>query len=221
MNIEKALKSTYLFKEVGSHSVNKIIDEGKIEFFKKKQILFQEGATGRIIFLLLSGTIKVSKSSVDGQEIIIRLVKPGELFAEAILFKDDIYPGTALAVEDSQVFLMYRETIRSLLGNPEFRDEFIKNLMQKVYYLSNRILYLTAYDIEERFCRFILERYGKHNTYEIEISKKDIAAAIGCTPETFSRVIKALSQKKILTWEGKVLGIFWNSWIETGKDILS
>ena len=73
---------------------------------------------------------------------------------------------------------------------------------------------LPIYDVEERFFRFLNEHYGRKNSYTISISKKDLAAAIGTIPETFSRLIQRLTRRGILRWEGNSLeipGDFWEN----------
>ena len=122
--------------------------------------------------------------------------------------------ATRLIREGNEVVLfeISKKSIDDLLENKDFRNEFIGFLMKKQRYLAERILYLSAMDVEERFFRFLLENYGEKNTYTITLSKKDIASAIGTIPETMSRLIKRLSMKGIITWDENILQIrdgFW------------
>ena len=161
-------------------------------------MLFLEGAQGRAFYLLEDGVIRLSKSAVYGQEITVRLVQPGQTFGEVILFENPAYPVNAVAVVPSKVFAIPRTIFLAILDDREFRNEFIANLMRKQRYLTERILYLTSYDVEQRFFRFLLERYGKKTIYTIDLPKKDISAAIGTIPETFSRLIQRLKQQGLL-----------------------
>jgi CRP-like cAMP-binding protein len=72
-------------------------------------------------------------------------------------------------------------------------------LMKKQRYLAGSIHYLTSYDVEERFVRFLEEQYGKKQEYRILIPKKDIAQAIGATSETFSRLLKRMQKEGTIT----------------------
>jgi CRP-like cAMP-binding protein len=109
---------------------------------------------------------------------------------------------------------MNKKSFNSFLENAEFRAEFISVLMKKQRYLAGRILYLTAYDVEERFFRFLAEHYGKNKAYDIAISKKDLASAIGTIPETFSRLIQRLTGRGMIRWDGNRLELaegFWST----------
>ena len=68
---------------------------------------------------------------------------------------------------------------------------------------ADRILYLTGHDVEERFFLFLQEQFGRLESYRIPLSKKDIAAAIGTIPETFSRLLLRLRNEKKIHWEGE------------------
>ena len=170
--------------------------------FKKREMLFLEGEPGDSVFLLATGSIQLFKSTPEGKEVVIKLVKPGEIFAEVILFERERYPVSAIAVADSQVCLFPKKPFYALLDQDSFRNDFIRMLMQKQRYLVDQILNLSAADVEQRFWQFLKNHYGEKEEYSISLTKKDVAAAIGITPETLSRLILRLKIEEKLTWEG-------------------
>jgi len=214
MNIKKLLDESELFSGLSQTAAKKIASMGSLHKIPQNKIIFLEGEKGSSFFILAQGSIRLYKSTPDGREITVKLAAPGEIFAEVILFEIDHYPVSATAVTDSMLFSINRESFNALLDNAEFRNEFISVIMKKQRYLAGRILYLTAYDVEERFFRFLIEHYGRKNTYVITISKKDLASAIGTIPETFSRLIRRLTRRGMLRWEGNRLeipGDFWET----------
>lgn len=174
---------------------------------KKREILFHEGDKGKAIFLCARGSIQLHKTSPDGQEVVIKVVQPGELFAEAILFERDRYPVSAVALEESLVYMLPTAQFDCLLQNLDFRRDFMANLMGKLRYLAEQVQYLTAFDAEARLLSFLKEQSGGRQTFRLNLSKKDVAAAIGATPETLSRLILRLKNEGKLVWEGKTLTI--------------
>jgi CRP-like cAMP-binding protein len=78
-------------------------------------------------------------------------------------------------------------------------------LMRKQRYLAERIVQQQAHDVESRLLWFLKEQFGTQKTVTLSISKKDIAGAIGTTPETLSRLILKLKKRKLLTWTGRTL----------------
>jgi CRP/FNR family transcriptional regulator, dissimilatory nitrate respiration regulator len=165
----------------------------------KREMLFHEGDAGQAMFICAGGNIRVFKSGEDGKESVIKVIGPGEIFAEVILFEQDAYPASAMALKKSLVYVIQKRTFSKLLHDERFRNDFIGMLMKKQRYLTNKIHDLVSLDVEERFIRFLEDQYGRKQEYRILIPKKDIASAIGTTSETFSRILARLAKKGFLT----------------------
>jgi CRP-like cAMP-binding protein len=178
----------------------------------KQNVLFREGEPGEAMYLLARGRISIHKLSQDGHETVIKVIKPGEVFAEVILFEKKMYPVTAVALTSVLVFKIMRRDLLDLLRQEDFRNDFIAMLLRKQRYLADKIQQLTSQDVEQRLRAFLLEQYGEKNQIQAEINKKQLAAAIGATPETLSRLLQDLKQRKCLIWKQGTITIapvFW------------
>ena len=202
MNIKIAIQNSSFLKGFSEESCEAIADIGKIRELKKKEILFLEGDSGNCFFLCLKGNIQLSKSTGEGKEIVINVIKEGVFFAEVILFENNIYPVTASAITNSTVLMLKKDDFYNLLDKKSFRNEFLKMLFKKQQYLAERIKYLTIHDVEDRLFHFFGQHYGDKTEIDIDISKKDIAAAVGTTPETLSRLFQRLTDESKLRIEG-------------------
>ncbi len=183
--------------------------------FEKREILFLEGQRGLAFYCLVDGRIRLSKSVPDGQEVTIKTLQPGEVFGEVILFEQDCYPVTATALQPGFCYAIPKHQFSCLLRDESFLRDFIAVLMRKQRYLAERIRYLTAHDLEDRFWIFLREQYGQETRIEPGLSKRDIAAAIGATPEALSRLIARLKAEGKLLWEGKTIRVedrFWDGY---------
>jgi CRP/FNR family transcriptional regulator len=199
------LQKADFFRGLSRESCRRLAELARPVSVKKRQTLFVEGAEGDAVYILSKGSIQLSKAGKDGNEVVIRTVKPGDVFAEVILFEENRYPVTATAVTPAELFAFHRFDVLRLFDLPEFRRDFVASLMRKQRYLAERVRYLTSYDVEQRFFVFLEEQYGAATEIDMNLSKKDIASAIGATPETFSRLIRRLSREGTIRWEGKSL----------------
>jgi CRP-like cAMP-binding protein len=211
-NAIQAIQGSTFFQGLSVTAAEELASLCRRDEFRKRDIIFSENTKGDLIYLLTEGAVQLQKTTLDGNEIVIRTVKPGEIFAEVILFEQDRYPVTAAALVPSTVYCFNRKDILGLLEHSDFRNDFIKNLMQKMRYLAERVRYLTSYDVEQRFFMFLREHYGENSVITPDIPKKDLAAAIGSTPETFSRLTKRLQDTGAITWEGKSIEIPESTW---------
>ena len=200
---ESILKQSDLFKSLNMEaleSLAKICHKKKVE---KKEILFLEGDPGRAFFLCVTGNIQLYKGTKEGREIVIKMIKPGEVFAEVILFEQDYYPVSAMAIRRSELLMIPKEDFDQLLTDIDFRTNFIGMLIKKQRYLVKKIHYLTLTDVEERLYFFLKEQFGNIKRIVPNVNKKDVAAAIGTVPETLSRVLLRLKSENKLEWQGK------------------
>ncbi|MBN2200353.1 Crp/Fnr family transcriptional regulator [bacterium] len=173
----------------------------------RHETVFNEGDRGTCLFMCLTGSIRVYKSSASGQEAVLKVIGPGEIFAETILFEIDHYPATAVAIEKSRVAVFQKPRFLELLDDAGFRADFISCLMGKLRHLADQVRLFTVSDAETRLFRFLAVRYGGQSDIRTALSKKDVAEVIGTTPETLSRILQRLRDQKRLIWEGRRIRI--------------
>lgn len=178
----------------------------------KRRLIFLEGEEGHSMYILAEGSVQLYKTAADGREIVIKTVQPGEIFGEVVLFERNEYPVSAVALQKCLLLRLSKQQIDCLLVSDGFRRDFIGMLMRKQRYLTDRILYLTGHDVEERFFFFLAQQFGRRREYDISLSKKDMAAAIGTIPETFSRLLLRLKEEGKIRWEGKALTLAEGFW---------
>jgi CRP-like cAMP-binding protein len=181
----------------------------------KREALFHEGDCGSAVYVLERGRLQVYKLSAEGREISIRVIRPGELFGEVVLFETSAYPATAAAIVPSAVLCVSVGDFERLLDRREFRNEFIRILLRKERYLAERIRELTSAQVEERFVSFLRQHYGESASIAVSIPKRDVASSIGATPETFSRMLTRLKEEEALTWDKGNLRVdraLWERW---------
>lgn len=174
---------------------------------EKKEVIFTEGDSGSAFYLLATGSISLHKNAPTGKDIMIKLVQPGEIFAEVILFEQNCYPVTAVCVKSGTLFSIPKHQFYDLLNDERFRYDFLSMLMRKQRYLTEKIRYLTMHDVDDRFFQFLHEHYGDQKKIRLGFSKKDMASAIGTTPETFSRLLTRLVNDGKITMDEKYLTI--------------
>lgn len=199
------LAESHFFKELSRDSLKTLAGISTLREVRKRAVLFREGEAGRAIYLLRRGAIQLHKTTPDGGEVVIKVVQPSEVFAEVVLFERETYPVTATALAASELIVFPREDVHILLATPTFRNDFIAMLMRKQRYLADRLVQQAAHDVEGRLMEFLKEQFGDRKVVQMAIGKKDVAAAIGTTPETLSRLIRKLKSRRILTWSGKTI----------------
>jgi CRP-like cAMP-binding protein len=214
MDIYRVLDQARFFEGI-SRTSKEALAKFCLPYERPKQItLFREGESGEAMYLLARGRVSLYKLSPEGQETVIKVIKAGEVFAEVILFEKRFYPVTAVTLTDILAFRILRRDLLHLLRQEDFRNDFISMLLSKQRYLTEKIQQLTSQDVEQRLRSFLREQYGERGQISAEINKKQLAAAIGATPETLSRLLQDLGRRKCLIWKHGIITIapsFWRT----------
>jgi hypothetical protein len=107
--------------------------------FKKGATIIHEGTTGAHAYLILSGSVEVSKKVGEEKLVLSRLVK-GSIFGEMSLVDDKPRSASIVALEDTEVRVITRDRFESMLEqNPGAVIPLLKQVFQRVRYLNQMV----------------------------------------------------------------------------------
>ena len=147
------------------------------------EAIFKQGQHADSFYLLVSGRLKVTQVTGDGQQVIVRVVHPGELFGFAIALQRPDYPGTATAATDSVALAWSSELW------PQFIEQSggiavsaIQTMGRQLEDAHTRIREMSTQEVERRVAHAILRLSllaGRKEPSGIQIafpiSRQDIA----------------------------------------------
>ena len=179
-----------------------LLVEKKSHFFevKKDEYIFLEDEPALFYFQVMSGTVKMSSYSENGQEFIQGIFKAGQSFGEPPLFGDFSYPNNAVATENSEICRLTKDAFFELLKD-NFDIQWKFNTL-----LSNRIRYKTILLKEiSSYCPdhviMTLLKYLRDNSNEkdksqfyVPFTRQQLADMTGLRVETVIRTVKKLQK---------------------------
>lgn len=206
IGIREALTSSHLFSELNDDQLERVRRHSHVTDMVEGESLFYQGDDATHFYLVLSGRIKLFLVSPDGKEKVLEIMESGATFAEALMFLDaPHYPVTATALSPSRVIVvnsreyktMLRESVEScflLLGSMSYR---IRGLIREIDALS-----LETGTV--RTVNYLLRHApGDGDCFDLEIAKSVIASRLSVKPETFSRILKNLHEREIVSIDGR------------------
>jgi len=213
MNITIELGKIPLFQAVPAPILTLIAQESYVYQVAKGTILFHQGTQVTGFYYVVRGSVKLSVNSVDGHEKIIEIIHRGMSFGEAMMFIDQPYPVTAEALAETQVLHISHSLVVQLVQeNSEFALKMLAGLSWRLHALVRDMQHLCLHSATQRVLGFLISECGcqplRHTspiTLSLPASKKTIAARLNVTPETFSRILRQLSEKKLLSVKGKMI----------------
>lgn len=161
------------------------------------ELFFRQGDPAARIYVLLTGEAKLAEVHPDGQEVIHRMIWPGEVFGGIAAWGETVYPVSAEAMQASEAFAWEGPTMMRLLERyPSIAVNALHLMIARVHELQTRVTELTMEQVEQRLAR-ALRRLAAHvgrrvdrgTLIDLPLSRQDIAELTGTTLYTASRII--------------------------------
>jgi CRP/FNR family transcriptional regulator, dissimilatory nitrate respiration regulator len=175
-----------------------------------EQLLFSQGDPATRFYLLLSGQMRLFRLSPEGAEKVIEIVSPGQTFAEALMFLNaPRYPVCSAALADSELIAIDASDFAAMLRESvETCFVLLGALSQRLRGLIGEIDDLTLHTATSRVARYLASRLPPGaQSLELDVRKGVLASRLSVQPETFSRVIKSLSEPGIIRMDGNLVSV--------------
>jgi CRP/FNR family transcriptional regulator len=197
---KEILRKIFLFSGLNDHDLETLSRLAIHRRFAPGHVIFWEGREAQGFFILLTGQVKLAKSSPDGKEYILRLVNPGETFGEAAVLAGAEYPATAVALEDCQtLYFPKADFLQLLTSSPTLARNMLATLSQLLFHLTRQLEDLSLKEVLARLARYLLDGCLKTHgriedglSFDLPITKTHLASYLGTISETLSRTLARL-----------------------------
>ncbi len=153
--------------------------------------LFSIGDRPAGLYFIITGEVRLSRTSATGQEIVLQRSRGGFL-AEASPDQSR-YHCDAIAAEASDLILIPRRAFEAALSDDKFRRKWISHLGRELRRLRAQAERLSLKTTAERIVHFI-ETEGQSRGIVLTGSRKDWAAELGVTHESLYRTLSLMER---------------------------
>ncbi len=163
-------------------------------FVRKRQVAYRPGDPSDSIYIVRSGRIKIGKITEDGREIILNMLKSGDVFGEMAFLDDGPRETFAEALEDSNLFILTKPDLLSLIKRrPAITYRLAKIIGERRREAEKNMENFLYKGVRERLANLLLrlsDEYGikdsRGKLLRIKITHQDLANLIGSSRETVS-----------------------------------
>lgn len=192
-----------LFRALEPHQFNALVDAAHLYTLNEGEILFQQGQPLNEIFFNTSGFIKLFRLTPNGDEKVVDIIAPGNSFAEAVLFMGGRQcPVHAVALKPAVVVGINAAQYKSILRSSTDLCFSMMGLMsRRMHWLLNEVDRLTLHNATFRLLIWLLEAHdgSQPNRVVLDVPKHVLASRLSIKPETFSRIIKRLTDQGLIS----------------------
>lgn len=195
-----------LFQGLADGVLGEILSSATRRRFAKGIAVFEQGQPGKACHVLLEGRLKVSQITLDGQQVVVHFIGPGEMFGCVPTVIGGDYPATATAVTEIESLAWEGKVMNALMDrHPRIALNALATVGRRFHALQARYRELATERVERRIARAIL-RLARQAGRRVEdgvlidfpLSRQDIAEMTGATLHTVSRILSAWEQQGLV-----------------------
>ena len=204
-------KSSQCFKELIPSELE-FINQNKTQIlYRKGENICKQGAFASYVLYISDGLVRLYLESPNNKNINLKIFKTSEFIGLSSIYGDNIYNYSTIALKDSVVCLIEKDSIRKLLAdNGHFASEVIKWYCENEKQLFNKIQSLGNKQMHGRLADTLLylndDSFAHLNLFS-SLSRKDIADFSGISLESTVRLLTEWKNEGIISTDGKIINI--------------
>jgi CRP-like cAMP-binding protein len=199
------LERSELFTGLPRRAILDIARQSQLRSLKKGSFAFLQGAPARHAHVVIEGAMKIVQSGPGGEQLLIRLIGPGETFGTIALFTDGRYPADAIAKLDSVEARWTAPALRAIMTKyPTVSSNVIRVLGARLQEVQRRLREIGTEPAEARMAKVLLRMAKVQRQDEDQarvillLSRRDVAELAGTTIYTASRILAEWERRSIL-----------------------
>lgn len=213
-NLADWLQTVLLFQGLSRSQMLRLCQTIQPQTWQKDELIFKQGSPATGFFVVKTGRVKVFKVSPIGKEQILKIVEQGDNFAEVAALDGQPFPASAAALDRVELIFFPRQVFLELLRqDPDIAINMLVSLSQHSRHLVSVIEDLSFKDVPQRLAAYLLNLYyvssqkssARSKSIDLvmlDLTKTQLAAALGTIPATLSRAFYRLSSEGIIVVNG-------------------
>lgn len=204
------LRDLPLFSDMPACELERLSEDCIVRQASRGELLFQAGDPCDELHAVISGQVKLFVLAANGQEKVLDLIRPGQAFAEALMFSNLPYLVNAQALVDTTLLTVGRSAImRELDANHRFALRMLSGISDSLNRLTHDVECYTLHSGMQRVIEYLLsddtpalpcsfEQAPRQRTITLPVSKATLASRLSVTPEYFSNVLHELIEHGLI-----------------------
>jgi CRP-like cAMP-binding protein len=209
--IIQLLGRTALFGSLDEAERHTIAEEMREVSFDPNQVIFARGDTGREIYLVVSGRVRISVLTAEGRELSFAHAEPGSIFGEIAMLDGGPRSADATAVGKVSALSLSKPAFKRLMETePHVAEAAVRFLCSRIREADQQLEAIALYPIEGRLARFFLAAARAKSpggdeervTIDLPMSQSELALLIGASRPKVNTALSMLEASGALERSG-------------------
>ncbi|MEO8680755.1 MAG: Crp/Fnr family transcriptional regulator [Vicinamibacterales bacterium] len=206
---DDVLRRIALFRRLPVDARTRIAQVARLKTYERGDLIFTEGDPGDVFIAIVTGRVKVFKSTPAGKEIILEIFGAGDPLGAVAVYEGMPFPASAITLEATECLRIDQPSFFKLLEqDPALVRGLLSGLTLRLAELTRRLAELTGARVETRFARLFLklcDQIGQPARGGVfvgmPLSRQELADLTGTTIETAIRIMSRWQKEDVLHTE--------------------
>jgi CRP-like cAMP-binding protein len=190
------LRDHPLFRELPPATLDHITTYVRRRAVPKGTVIFRKGDPGVGLIGVLSGAVKISVASADGRDVVLNIIREGEVFGEIALLDGRARTADATTMSDCELMTIERrEFIPFLRSQPDVTLKLMEILCSRLRRTSEQVHEMTFLNLSTRIARTLIRLAEKAKDTDrggkVTITQREISQIVGRSRESTNKRLRA------------------------------
>jgi CRP/FNR family cyclic AMP-dependent transcriptional regulator len=206
------LGNCVLFGGLSADERAAVVARARIRTVNAAETVFAIGSPGDQMMALLRGTVRISVPSLEGRELLLAIIRPGEVFGELAVLDGKERSADAIAESPCTLAILDRHDILSFFErNPSAWPKLVKVLCQRLRHTDQVFAEVALLQLPAKLAKSMLrlldlDGIPRKKTPIIRYSQRELANMVGGTRESVNRCLRNWQRNGIVQiTEGSII----------------
>ena len=197
MTIDTAfLKSIPYFSVMNSVELETIKQSFSEKTLQRGEVILREGELSDTLYFVVTGAVKIFKTSSQGKDQILSIARPGEALNDIPVFDGGTNPTNAQTLGPVTLYSIKKDKLQSVMQQyPKVALNATMVLAQRMRQLVSLVEDLSFRHVLGRVTKILLSHAGDSDGTKEHLTQQEMAAMAGTAREVVARSLKALEEQ--------------------------
>ncbi|MDT5239322.1 MAG: family transcriptional regulator, cyclic receptor protein, partial [Mycobacterium sp.] len=210
-NVDEVLAKAGIFQGVQASANSALMEQLRPVDFPAGHMVFAEGDPGDRLYIIVSGKVKIGRRSAGGDENLLTIMGPSDMFGELSIFDPGPRTSSATTITEVRAVSMDRDALRAWIADrPEIAGQLLRVLARRLRRTNNNMADLIFTDVPGRVAKQLLhlgQRFGTREGGAMrvthDLTQEEIAQLVGASRETVNKALADFAHRGWIQVQGK------------------
>lgn len=206
LDVKSILAQHFLLKHLSPDDLSRLAALSTTKKLQAGEAVFMKGDPGNSMMAVLSGRVRICAYSAGGREVVLNVIKPGDVFGEIAMIDGGDRTADAFAMEATELLVLSRRDFMPFLeSNPSVCVKLLEVMCRRLRWTSEQLEDVNFLDLRSRLAKRILylvdnngDQPNGQQPAGVRISQHLLASMIGTSREAVNKQLRFWEEEGVI-----------------------